>query len=207
VRPIVGSEHQPEAVGARRALSCIGHELASPLMVLMSSLERVLDGRTDAPAAQLRAAAERLRAISDVAREVVQTPGVAQRMDLKVAVESAASRVCPALTIDAPGDAPVRMTPRAAGHVATAVVRAVARAAPDGAGVRAHLEVGGGTVRLRVDPGAVPIAWQDIDPWTSERHGLDLWTAALVAAESGGRVQVGEIDGAIAVIVELPEAP
>ncbi len=201
-------DHEAEARAARRALSCVGHELASPLMALYTHLERAIAGGETA-AVQLRACAARMRSIAELVREVAQTPGAAQTVDLVVAIESAATRVPGvAIAIVADGPAMVRMPARAAGYVVIAAVRAVARAAPDGAGLRATVEIDAGAdaVRLRIDPGAAPAGWEVVDPWVSERTGLDLWTAAVVAGEDGGQVRVGEIDGAIAVELELPSA-
>jgi hypothetical protein len=185
--------------GARRALGCISHELSSPLMALYTYVK--LAGPDDPRMAAIRACVDRLRTITDLAREVAHA-------DETGTGDVAAALAAGAIACEPTGDARVALPQAQVGTIVGAVVRAVRATLDDGAAVRAQVSGDGARVRLRVGPDGVaaPTAWQPIDPWAARGAGLAVWSAAVLAGEVGGEVRLGERDGAIVVEVELPAA-
>lgn len=191
------------AMGARRALAAISHELASPLTALHTYL-RLANGDNIEP---IRACAQRIKGIVELARDLSQL-GEAQDAagcDLVLALESAAAQLAVAAVIDASGPLLVRVAPARAVLIAVSLLRAVMHAGTSSRIVM-RAERRGDRVWMRVDPGIEPTTWRSIDPWrTGTGQKLDLWAAAVAAGE-GGEVRVGELEGQIAVEAELPAA-
>ncbi len=202
-------------IGARLALSCVGHELASPLMALYAYLKVASAGRDDPALGSMRACADRIRAIADVARQLARLEDAdgggetALGPVITRAVAALGAPVAIEVAADA-GDARVRLGAEAAALIVAAALRAVHRAALDPARLRVRLErVDGASPGLvvRVDGGAAaPATWADVDPFGPAATGLDLWSAAAVTRQAGGAVRIGEHEGEIAVELDLPAA-
>ncbi len=195
------------AMGARRALAAISHELASPLTALHTYL-RLANGDNIEP---IRACAQRIKGIVELARDLAQLGEATQPAqdaagcDLVLALESAAAKLAVAAVIDASGPLLVRVAPARAGLITVALLRAVMDAGTSSRIVM-RAERRGDRIWMRIDPGTEPTRWRSIDPWrTGTGQKLDLWAAAVAAGE-GSEVRVGELEGQIAVEAELPAA-
>jgi signal transduction histidine kinase len=193
-----GDVESAEIRGARRAFAAISHELASPLTALQTYLKR---GDVE----RVQQCVERIRAISDLARElsVLDEVGGAASTDLVLAVESAAARLSVGVELAAEGPQRARITPARAGMAMTALLRAVVAAAT-GTRFVARVERRGDRICARIDPGIEPTAWRDVEPWlASTSFKLDVWAGA-VAAGAEAVVRVGHVAGQIAIELELP---
>jgi signal transduction histidine kinase len=188
-------------IGARRALAALGHDLASPLTALYTFLQ-LAKGEGLGP---IRRCADRIQAIAELARELAEleddAPGAVT--NLVLAIESAAARLAIAVQLDVTGEPHARIAMARAGTCATALLRAVADTAA-GAPITARVARRADRICARIDPGIEPSAWRVVDPWSSGTGSkLDLWAAAVAAGEHG-IVRVGELNGQIAVELELP---
>lgn len=192
------------AAGARRALSAVGHELASPLTALYTYLKLASGDHVGS----MRRCADRLQVIAELVREVAaldDAPAPDRATDLALAIESGASRLGLDVQLERSGEVRATIAPERASTIATALLRAVISSAPD-ARVRARVLGRSERAIVRVAPGIEPVAWRVVEPWrASTSHRLELWAAA-VAAGADGVVRVGEVDGQIAVELELPAA-
>jgi signal transduction histidine kinase len=201
-----GNDRDGAAWGARRALSCVGHELSSPLTALYTYLKLAASGRGEDALRQARACADRVQAVTSAIQELSRVGGAPALVDVGAAVERAAARVPGGARVDFAGrdPAPAWIAPSAGDFVIAAVLRAVASGVDAPAALRARIVGRGGRVELRVSVDAEPERWAAIEPWSDQRTGLDLWLAAIVAAEAGGAVRSGDVDGRCAVALELP---
>ena len=189
------------AVGAHRALAAISHELASPLTALHTFL-RLAKGEGLAP---IEACVRRIEAAVSLARDVshLEEPAANDATDFVLAFESAAARLALPIIVDATGPAIAGVAMKRAVLIATALLRGVQHAAT-ATELRVRLRPQEDRISIRVDPGIEPQAWRVVDPWASGTgFKLDLWTAAIAADVE---VRVGDVDGQIAVELELPAA-
>jgi hypothetical protein len=192
------------AIGARRALAAIGHELSSPLTALSTYL-RLAKGEGLAP---IGACVQRIQAIAEVARELAfldeASIDTSETVDIGLAIDSAVARLGLTVTVEMPGELRVAAGAKRAVAIIVAGLRAVASTAPAALVVR--VERRADRICVRIGQGAEPAAWRVIDPWRSGTgFKLDLWAAA-VAAGDDGVVRVGDVEGQIAVEVELAVA-
>jgi hypothetical protein len=167
-----------EVSGASVALSSLSHELASPLTALYTYLKIAERAAPAGSLVKIRACADRLRAITAVARVASRPLEAGGEVDVAAAFAAAD----PAIAIEGSGRA--RIDHEALAAIASAVVFI---AAP----TRAHVD---GTT-IRVDRGAPPAHWRAIDAWSGERASFDLWALAMRCA----RVEVGDSEGTLAV--------
>jgi signal transduction histidine kinase len=191
------------AAGARRALAAVGHELASPLTALYTYLKLAPGDHVGS----MRRCADRIQVIAELVRELaaLDDPPVPGATDLAIAIESGASRLGLDVELERSGEVLATIAPDRASTIATALLRAVVSSAPDSP-LRARVFGRGQRAMVRLGPGIEPTTWQVVEPWrSSTRHKLELWAAA-VAAGAEGSVRVGEVDGQIAVELELPAA-
>jgi hypothetical protein len=203
-----GQGRDDAARGARRALSCVGHELSSPLTALYTYLKLAASGRSEDALRQARACADRLHAITSAIQQLSRLGGSPSRLDVGAAVERAATYVPGGASVgfDERDEAPAWIAPGDGDFVVASVLRAVASAVEPPARLRARLVGRGDRVRLRITAAAEPASWKAVEPWSDQRTGLDLWLAAIVAGEAGGALRSGEVDGILGVELELPSA-
>jgi hypothetical protein len=158
----------------------------------------------------IRRCAERLQAITELARELsaieeASSRGGSTTTNVVHALESASARVVITLDLDASGELVARVAPGRAVTITAALLRAVMHATTS-ARLNARVARRDDRIWVRIDPGIEPATWSVVEPWHSgSRHKLDLWGAAVAAGEDGV-VRVGEQDGQIAVELELPAA-
>ncbi len=188
-------------MGARRALAAISHELASPLTALHTFL-RLAKGDGLAP---IEACAKRIEAAVSLARDVshLEEPTANDATDIALAFESAAARLALSVVVDATEPAVARVAMKRAVLIATSLLRGVQHAAT-ASELRVRIRRREEKISIRVDPGIEPSSWRVVEPWESGTgFKMDLWAAALV---SEVEIRVGDVEGQIAVELELPAA-
>lgn len=190
-----------ETKAARRALSCVSHELTSPLSALSHFLRMAADGEGQALAAAVRCV-DRLRDITWALRAAANVTDSTSSADLGQVLADTATTHGHRLVLAKSQH--LRATDRLE-LAANLALTAVARTADDGSALVAEVVEQEGIVHVRtwID-GKQPGDWRAVDPLGETRHGLELWLAALTVGAGGGHVQVAHVDGTVAVALALP---